>query len=76
MDERVSDAPTVASQSGRSMHLAQDRALADELDLSEEGEANPEILYAVGWTDGTADPVISTGAFVPPGISPNWTLEG
>ena len=43
------------------------------LALSEEGEPNPEILYAVGWTDGTADPVISTGAFVPPGTSPTWT---
>lgn len=33
MDERVSDAPTVASQSGRSMHLAQDRALADAAEV-------------------------------------------
>lgn len=43
------------------------------LALSEEGEPNPEILYAVGWSDGTADPVISTGAFVPPGTGPAWT---
>lgn len=41
--------------------------------LSEEGEANPEILYALAWSDGTADPVIVSGAFVPPGTSPTWT---
>ena len=43
------------------------------LSLSEEGVANPELLYAVGWTDGTADPTIASGAFVAPGTPPNYT---
>ena len=43
------------------------------LGLNEEGSANPEILYAVGWSDGTADPTISSGAFIPPGTAPAYT---
>lgn len=43
------------------------------LSLTKEGTANIEIPYAVALTDGTADPPITSGAFVPPGTSPNYT---
>lgn len=44
------------------------------LGLSEEANPNLELPYAVGWTDGTADPDLDTsGAFVAPGTGPAWT---
>lgn len=41
--------------------------------LSEESNPNLEIPYAVGWTDGSADPVLASGEFVAPGVAPNYT---
>lgn len=43
------------------------------LSLSDPTVANIELLYGIGWTDGTADPVIVTGAVKPPGTDPTWT---
>jgi len=43
------------------------------LNLAKEGEANLELPFAIGLSDGTADPTISSGAFVAPGTPPNYT---
>lgn len=43
------------------------------LSLSEEGVANIELPYGIGWSDGTSDPVLTAGEVTPPGTSPNWT---
>ncbi len=32
-----------------------------------------EIPYAIGWSDGIADPTIAAGVFVPPGTPPAYT---
>ncbi len=43
------------------------------LGLSEEGNPNIELPYAIGWSDGVADPALTTGAFVAPGTAPAYT---
>lgn len=43
------------------------------LNLSKEGEVNGEIPYAIGLSDGTADPTLTLGAMVPAGTDPNYT---
>lgn len=43
------------------------------MSLSTEGVANIEIPYAIGLSDGTADPTLVTGDFVAPGTGPAYT---
>ncbi|HSD16782.1 MAG TPA: hypothetical protein VLC71_05900 [Thermomonas sp.] len=43
------------------------------LSLTKEGEPNIELPYAIALSDGTADPTITGGEFVPPGVAPNYT---
>lgn len=43
------------------------------LNLSKEGAVNGELPFAIGLSDGTADPTLTAGAFVAPGTSPNFT---
>lgn len=41
--------------------------------LLDPAEPSVEVPFAIGWSDGTADPALASGAFVAPGTGPAWT---
>lgn len=53
--------------------IVQDGSEAHEWLLNTTNSPTEEVPYCIGLANGTADPTLTTGAFVAPGVDPNFT---